>query len=722
MFAALRALGKTREDLVRPAKMWKIYVLQYEANDALCTEVLEQLGAWYASRTTARDAGVDTTEAKLSRTIQAEHQSKAKAWMRREINDIMAQLKQPELPKPWGSALCGARALARVATKTAAARRAEAGTLFRSKHDLTPSPEQLTAICYSAWTADQRIAADVLEAVEAGGSVALYLPTGSRGGEIKKLSLQSLAYERLQHEEGGVEFPCLKLTAFETKTKERHLNQFLAHSNPWRCPVGLLGLSLLVRVTTVGPPPFKMGRDEHSWGVLGSNLNTLDARIKSAFAVAGIQRQNGDVVTYLGRHFGTRFLQHQGGSAEGGAARRGHGDGSTAGFHYTEVPLPDLLRLASNSATHPFVPAHLDESLTASANVVVDLLFPQLAHAEEDLARRTDRVDALPLAQQGRVRRDEHLSALKGFLTGLRYACRVALQCICARPRTWKKWQIMQDELTLWERIEADSRRVLTLLFAGKPDALTAMNALAGEVRSLEDAEIRVRLAADEVSSTESAGAFAAVSAKMFADAAESQKRMLEQQERLFQQQNHFLQQIATAVNRSTTPSGPIATAVNRSTTPSPEENSPSPPPPSSARPTHLPMPIVGVRVKHKRESQDDVAHFSTWSSMSGALDYAQRELAPREAADGVKWRVLKRADGREDKSRDKQWRCYRALAIAVSLRVDDGKTRVEAVHNIQLKFESLGLRAHTPLLRALAEEQKNVRDGDARAKAVLGF
>ena len=84
--------------------------------------------------------------------------------------------------------------------------------------------------------------------------------------------------------------------------------------------------------------------------------------------------------------------------------------------------------------------------------------------------------------------------------------------------------------------------------------------------------------------------------------------------------------------------------------------------------------------------------------------------------------RVLKRADGREDKSRDKQWRCYRALAIAVSMRVDDGKTRVEAVHNIQLKFESLGLRAHTPLLRALAEEQKNVRDGDARAKAVLGF
>ena len=46
----------------------------------------------------------------------------------------------------------------------------------------------------------------------------------------------------------------------------------------------------------------------------------------------------------------------------------------------------------------------------------------------------------------------------------------------------------------------------------------------------------------------------------------------------------------------------------------------------------------------------------------------------------------------------------------------------MEAVHNIQLKFESLVLRAHTPLLRALAEEQKNVRDGDAPAKAVLGL
>eukprot|EP00966_Prymnesium_polylepis_P178318 4129427-Prymnesium_polylepis.1 len=58
---------------------------------------------------------------------------------------------------------------------------------------------------------------------------------------------------------------------------------------------------------------------------------------------------------------------------------------------------------------------------------------------------------------------------------------------------------------------------------------------------------------------------------------------------------------------------------------PSPPE--PLPPPPSEAPPSAPPAPSsattgasTGARIKHKRESQDDVAHFSTWPDMGLAL------------------------------------------------------------------------------------------------------
>ena len=195
-------------------------------------------------------------------------------------------------------------------------------------------------------------------------------------------------FESIPHEKSGNLFSCLKLTAFETKTKSHHLNQFLAHSNPGRCGVGLFGLSMLVRVALHGPPPFRMQTNDQSWRVVGSNANTLDQHIKNVFKIAGVRRQNDDPVTYLGRHYGTRLLQHQGGSAEGGAARRGHGDGKTSGFHYTECPLPDLLKLAGNDSECPFVPAHLNPELSEPADSVLKLLFPQLFSEEKSLEDR----------------------------------------------------------------------------------------------------------------------------------------------------------------------------------------------------------------------------------------------------------------------------------------------------------------------------------------------
>eukprot|EP00966_Prymnesium_polylepis_P088843 2055756-Prymnesium_polylepis.1 len=131
------------------------------------------------------------------------------------------------------------------------------------------------------------------------------------------MHLQSLGHEAIQEEKSGLTFECLKLTAFETKTREQHLNQILAHSNAWRCGIGLLGLSLLVRVKLYGAPPFSLQTDERSWKIIGTSVGTLDDRIKEVFKVAGVRRQHGDPITYLGRHCGTRLLQHAGGSAEG---------------------------------------------------------------------------------------------------------------------------------------------------------------------------------------------------------------------------------------------------------------------------------------------------------------------------------------------------------------------------------------------------------------------
>ena len=130
-----------------------------------------------------------------------------------------------------------------------------------------------------------------------------------------------------------------------------------------------------------------MKTDESSWKIMGSNVNTLDGRVKECFKVAGVRRQNGDPVTYLGRHVGTRLLQHAGGSAEGGAARRGHSNG-TSSFRYIECPLPDLLKLAGNNSSSPFIPAHRQMELYPLADAVLIIIFPQLAKPRE-FSRKT---------------------------------------------------------------------------------------------------------------------------------------------------------------------------------------------------------------------------------------------------------------------------------------------------------------------------------------------
>ena len=573
--------------------------------------------------------------------------------------------------------------------------KAEAGTLYHHKHDVAPSREQLTTMTYVGFSGDQRVHADVLDAVEAAMSLALYLPTGARGSELKKMHLQSLGHESIQDERSGLTFECLKLTAFECKTKDQHLNQLLPHSNPSRCGVALLGLSLLLRRALYGAPPFTMQCNDRSWKIIGTNVDTLDGRIKEIFRVAGIRRQCGDPVTYLGRHYGTRLLQHAGGTAEGGAVRRGHSNG-TASYHYTECPLPDLLRMAGNDPDRPFVPAHLQPELYPLADAVLGIIFPELAAHEKAVAARQREVDVVR-GHADRIRTDEQLNDQERLTRAIRMACRTALCSLVARPRTWEQWKIMEDEGTVWQRAYEENHRVVVTLFAGAKDAVEAMQALAVAVVRLEQAEIVARKA-----SPENAVATAVVSAvhEVRQEAAADRAKF-----------QAVLDRLMSARPDAATPSLVL--------TPPPSEAQPEAPPAPS---TAVVAPLGGVRVKHKREHQDEVAHFSSWHSVADALEYARTELAPMEREQGRAWRVLKREDGREDKSRDKQWRCYLKLAIAAGLLVKSGSTFEDAVDALQARLDSYGVHAHTPLLRSIDEDTKNMRDVHLIAKDILGY
>ena len=680
VLAALRSLGKEPTDIVLPS---------FEPNDALCSEVHSAIATWHTSHTCGREAGViDGRPSALLKSPPQDCLVKARGWLLRYINQVRAEHGISAIPERWGRSLASRKADARDVNKEVKKQKSESGKLYHHKHDVAPTQEELVMMTYVGFSGDQRVDAEVLESLEAGMAVALYLPTGARGSELKKMHLQSLGHEAIQEEKSGLTFECLKLTAFETKTKEQHLNQVLAHSNPWRCGVGLLGLSLLLRVKLYGAMPFSMQTNDRSWKIFGTNVDTIDRRIKDVFKVAGVRRQQGDPVTYLGRHYGTRLLQHAGGSAEGGAARRGHSNG-TASHHYTECPLPDLLKLAGNNGDKPFTAAHHQVELYPFADAVILILFPQLDAHDRYLHQRQQEVDALR-GNADKVRTEEQLNDQQRLARSIRFACRVALCCLVARPRTWKQWSIIEEQSTVWQRATNENHRVVATLFAGNKVAIEAMNQLASAVRRMEEAEIKARSISPEHAITNQ---MVSALSQMRADAAKREEMVME---RLM----------------SMTNGGPPP--------------QPLPPPPAEAPPLDAPPPAndcatAGARVKHKRESQDDVTYFASWSSMSDALDYAINELAPREKEDGTSWRIYKREDGREDKSRDKQWRCYRSIAIATGMLMRSGKSYTEAIVSIQAQFESFGAKAHTPLLRQINEEIRNIRDADAIARKVLG-
>ena len=132
-----------------------------------------------------------------------------------------------------------------------------------------------------------------------------------------------------------------------------------------------------------------------------------------------------------------------------------------------------------------------------------------------------------------KVRTEEQLNDQERLLRSIRFACRIALCCLVARPRTWKQWAILEDEGTIWQRATSENHRVVVTLFAGNKDGIKAMNKLALAVRRAEEAEIAARLASpDQAITTQVVTAIS----EMRTAAATREAKMLEQQQVMFRQ------------------------------------------------------------------------------------------------------------------------------------------------------------------------------------------
>lgn len=712
VLAALRELGKTPLDLLLPSM---------EPNDALVAQVHRTIEDWRLAETTAQEAGVvDDRPHILASKPPQQCLVLCRAWTLRHINTKRAEKDISVIPDPnWGRNLAGVKAGARAVNKDTSQKKAESGALFHHRHNVAPKYEELMAMTRVGFTGDQRVHADILDSMEAGMAMALYMQTGARGGELKKMHIQSLGHQEIQDTDLGATFHCLQLVAFETKTKAVHLNQTLAHSNPWSCAVGLLGVSLLIRVKMYGPMPFTMQMKKSSWMIFGTNIKTLDDRVRNVYDVAGVLRQIGDVLLNLGRGHGSRLLQHAGGSEEGGKARRGHGSSETASKHYIGAPLPDLQKLAGCFFNgKPFVPAHQKPELFPFADAVLLILFPEL-DAEEKAVKTRQREVAAMRGMSDKVRTEEQLNDRERLLRSIRFACRMALCCLVARPRSWMQWEIMKDESSVWQRAGDDNHRVVKALFGRDKPAIDAMCRLALEVIRLENAEITARLASPDNSNNAAvASAVYQVGKEAAADRANT---------------NAILKAVSEAlmdVKQSNGNGVPIPLVI--------------PPPPAEAPPTEPPMAssattdaLSCARIKHKRESQDDVCHFSSWLDLGDCLAYTKSELVPQEVEHGSKWRIIKREDGRSDRSRNKHWRCYRNVALSVGILMRNGKTYEEAVSLVQEQFKSF--KSHTTFLNTFfptaptgmifvknaingAIEQMRDSEADVIVRKVLGF
>jgi len=313
---------------------WDAFVLPCgDPNDALISKTLKRIGdAHFADPpVTARAFGVVRATC-LDSPPPRNWNNDSTFVIKHHIDGIRASRHSlgPLPNKAWAKSLPGHVAATKASHKTAMERSLADGTAFAAgHHDFCIEPDQLQNMCQLGWLADSRVHAKHLAALEAGLATATLMQTGNRGGEIPRVPLQSLKHCPIPHASSGEIFDVLKITCFINKTGLQHSNMLLAAADPLQCPIGQLGLAILVRRSLHGPPPFTMPLTSTSWLYLGSTT-PLPARLKTLMACAGVRRAPGDPVTNIGRHLGTRLLAHNGATEPEIKARTGHGHDGTA--------------------------------------------------------------------------------------------------------------------------------------------------------------------------------------------------------------------------------------------------------------------------------------------------------------------------------------------------------------------------------------------------------
>ena len=707
---ALEVLGATWDDLILNPDT------TCDPNEQLSSKVHNLVCEWQRTKKTARELGVKThTRPEQDRGPPTEIYRLCKANLRAFINGRRDEKHIKVLDARWARELAGAREDTVSIHRVSNENRCKDGTRYHHRQDLTLTHQQMTTMCVVGLTGSDLVDADVLRSVEAGAAFAIWTYTGARTSELTRAEMQTLGLYPVENESSGISWPCMTFTSLNTKTGSDHRNPMLAASNPWMCGVAGIGMSILVRVRTYGTgPPLSMCRTSESWRVLDTidEKKPMERRLNTIFELARCRRQKGDVLSYAGRHIGTRNLQHQGGTAEGGAARRNHKQGNAA-HHYITVPLADLLRLSGNYADdRAFVPAHLTGgTLYDLADAVLQHLAPSLLEDRARIARMNAEVDA-SRGDRIRKRTDLQLCDLERLNDGTLHACRVALLCLCARPRKWERWTIDETQLSLWEQWRRDATQVRTLhlLLADRPDAVAAMGALADAVRASEVAEVRARQSASPSDASTHA---IATTMREIQDENRAQRERLVHESRAQQQQ--ILEYMATLVGggegRSTSPPPPPPLTLSAT---------PPPPPVASTAPSSasslLCQPLPRCTVKRARDevSSDVILPVSKWSRISEMVEYARTHIASMERAHGSAWRLLQKADGRPDTSVQKHYLAYRRICAAVG---------VTSCEHVQRELDTCGTSLTKWLhgLSAANGARANPLELEKAAKRIMG-
>ena len=111
---------------------------------------------------------------------------------------------------------------------------------------------------------------------------------------------------------------------------------------------------------------------------------------------------------------------------------------------------------------------------------------------------------------------------------------------------------------------------------------------------------------------------------------------------------------------------------------------------------------------------------FSSHPDLKSTFEYLRDELIPREKEDGAAWRIRKREDGREDKSRDRQYRIYRYFAIALGMEMaKESSTMEEAMAALQTRLDHSA--SHTAFVNQITKEVRAQPNADRYAKQLLG-